>query len=215
MKSVHKDDGGLWIGWSGLTEEELNESLEKKVDKAVAKENCASVNLSQNDIDNYYFGFSNRTLWPLFHYFMEYTEFEKDFWESYKRVNQKFADVVIENLEDGDKVWVHDYQLLLLPQLIKDKRPDVSSGFFLNIPFPSYKIFRTFPWREELLTGMLGSDLIGFHTYDYERHFLSSIKRILRLDVKFNEIIYHDRIVKVDSFPMGIDYKKFHEMMSE
>lgn len=211
MKSVHKDDGGLWIGWSGLTEEELNESLEKKVDKAVAKENCASVNLSQNDIDNYYFGFSNRTLWPLFHYFMEYTEFEKDFWESYKRVNQKFADVVIENLEDGDKVWVHDYQLLLLPQLIKDKRPDVSIGFFLHIPFPSYEIFRTFPWREELLTGMLGSDLIGFHTYDYERHFLSSIKRILRLDVKFNEIIYHDRIVKVDSFPMGIDYKKFHE----
>mgnify|MGYP004446221629 CR=1 FL=1 len=211
MKSVHKDDGGLWIGWSGLTEEELNESLEKKVDKAVVKENCASVNLSQNDIDNYYFGFSNRTLWPLFHYFMEYTEFEKDFWESYKRVNQKFADVVIENLEDGDKVWVHDYQLLLLPQLIKDKRPDVSIGFFLHIPFPSYEIFRTFPWREELLTGMLGSDLIGFHTYDYERHFLSSIKRILRLDVKFNEIIYHDRIVKVDSFPMGIDYKKFHE----
>ncbi|MCM5663159.1 bifunctional alpha,alpha-trehalose-phosphate synthase (UDP-forming)/trehalose-phosphatase [Galbibacter mesophilus] len=210
MKSVHKDGDGIWIGWSGLTEEELDASLEKKVDAAVAKENCAAVNLSQNDIDNFYYGFSNRTLWPLFHYFMEYTEFEKDFWESYKRVNQKFADVVIEHLEDGDKVWVHDYQLLLLPQLIKEKKPDTSIGFFLHIPFPSYEIFRTFPWREELLTGMLGADLLGFHTYDYERHFLSSIKRILRLDVKFNEIIYHDRIVKVDSFPMGIDYDKFH-----
>ncbi|QLE00146.1 bifunctional alpha,alpha-trehalose-phosphate synthase (UDP-forming)/trehalose-phosphatase [Galbibacter sp. BG1] len=211
MKSVHKDGGGIWIGWSGLTDEELNSELEAKVDKAVAKENCAAVNLSQNDIDNFYYGFSNRTLWPLFHYFMEYTEFEKDFWESYKSVNQKFADVVIDHLEDGDKVWVHDYQLLLLPQLIKEKKPDTSIGFFLHIPFPSYEIFRTFPWREELLTGMLGADLLGFHTYDYERHFLSSIKRILRLDVKFNEIVYHDRIVKVDSFPMGIDYKKFHD----
>ncbi|MCF8714765.1 bifunctional alpha,alpha-trehalose-phosphate synthase (UDP-forming)/trehalose-phosphatase [Joostella atrarenae] len=211
MKSVHKDGDGIWIGWSGLTDEELDDTLIKKVDKAVADENCAAVNLTQKDIDNYYFGFSNRTLWPLFHYFTEYTEFEKDYWESYKKVNEKFAEVVIENLEEGDKVWVHDYQLLLLPQLIKEKRPDVSIGFFLHIPFPSYEIFRTFPWREELLTGMLGADLIGFHTYDYERHFLSSVKRILRLDVKFNEVIYHDRIVKVDSFPMGIDYKKFHD----
>ncbi|MDG3583557.1 bifunctional alpha,alpha-trehalose-phosphate synthase (UDP-forming)/trehalose-phosphatase [Galbibacter pacificus] len=211
MKSVHKEGDGIWIGWSGLTEEELDESLSKKVDTAVAKENCAAVNLTQCDIDNFYYGFSNRTLWPLFHYFMEYTEFEKDFWESYKAVNQKFAEVVLDNLEDGDNVWVHDYQLLLLPQLIKEKKPDTSIGFFLHIPFPSYEIFRTFPWREELLTGMLGADLIGFHTYDYERHFLSSIKRILRLDVKFNEVVYHDRIVKVDSFPMGIDYKKFHQ----
>lgn len=100
-------------------------------------------------------------------------------------------------------------------QLIKDKRPDITVGFFLHIPFPSYEIFRTFPWREELLTGMLGADLIGFHTYDYERHFLSSIKRILSLEVNFNEIFYYDRIIKVDSFPMGIDYQKFHEAALE
>ncbi|MCX2679247.1 bifunctional alpha,alpha-trehalose-phosphate synthase (UDP-forming)/trehalose-phosphatase [Galbibacter sp. EGI 63066] len=214
MKSVHKEGDGIWIGWSGLTEEELDASLAKKVDKAIAKENCASVNLTENDIQNFYYGLSNRALWPLFHYFIEYTEFEREFWESYKEVNQKFADVVIDHLEDGDQVWVHDYQLLLLPQMIKDKKPSTSVGFFLHIPFPSYEIFRIFPWREELLTGMLGADLLGFHTYDYERHFLSSIKRILRLDVKFNEITYHDRIVKVDSFPMGIDYKKFHNAAS-
>ncbi|TRZ43706.1 bifunctional alpha,alpha-trehalose-phosphate synthase (UDP-forming)/trehalose-phosphatase [Robertkochia solimangrovi] len=211
MKSVHAEGNGIWIGWSGLTEEELTDDLKDRVDNAIAAEKCATVQLSQNDIDNYYFGFSNRTLWPLFHYFMEYTEFEKDFWESYKKVNEKFAEVVLENLDEGDTVWVHDYQLLLLPQMIKDKKPNTSIGFFLHIPYPSYEIFRTFPWREEVLHGMLGSDLIGFHTYDYERHFLSSVKRILRLEVKFNEIVYYDRIIKVDSFPMGIDYKKFYD----
>ncbi|THD67378.1 bifunctional alpha,alpha-trehalose-phosphate synthase (UDP-forming)/trehalose-phosphatase [Robertkochia marina] len=215
MKSVHSEGDGIWIGWSGLTEEELDESLKKKVEQEVKKEKCATVPLTQEDLEHYYFGFSNRTLWPLFHYFMEYTEFEKDYWDSYVTVNKKFAEVVLKHAEKGDTIWVHDYQLLLLPGLIRESMPDISIGFFLHIPFPSYEIFRTFPWREEVLTGMLGADLLGFHTYDYERHFLSSIKRILRLDVNFNEIIYKDRVVKVDSFPMGIDYNKFHKAAKE
>ena len=211
MKSVHKDEKGIWIGWSGLIEEDIDKETHKKIDQLVAKENCATVSLSKDDVDNFYYGLSNRTLWPLFHYFMEYTEFENEFWESYKTVNQKFADVVLQHAEDGDQIWIHDYQLLLLPALIRHRKPNVTIGFFLHIPFPSYEIFRCFPWRDELLHGILGADLIGFHTYDYERHFLSSIKRILRLEVNFNEIAYHERIVKVDSFPMGIDYNKFHE----
>lgn len=211
LKSVHADGNGVWIGWSGITEEELNDDLRKSVNQAVKKEKCEAVSLSQHDIDNYYLGFSNKTLWPLFHYFMEYTEFENEQWKSYKRVNEKFAEVVLEHLEDGDTVWVHDYQLLLLPKLIKDQKPNTSIGFFLHIPFPSYEIFRTFPWREEILDGMLGADLLGFHTYDYERHFLSSVKRIMRLEVNFNEISMADRTIKVDSFPMGIDYNKFHD----
>ncbi|TXD84818.1 bifunctional alpha,alpha-trehalose-phosphate synthase (UDP-forming)/trehalose-phosphatase [Subsaximicrobium wynnwilliamsii] len=215
LKSVHNDGKSLWIGWSGLTEEELSEARSKEVKKLVTAAKCDSVSLTQDDLENFYYGFSNRTLWPLFHYFMEYTEFDNDYWESYKAVNQKFADKVLEHLEDGDTVWVHDYQLLLLPKLIKEKMPNTTIGFFLHIPYPSYEIFRTFPWREELLHGMLGADLIGFHTYDYERHFLSSVKRILRLEVNFNEVTYHDRIVKVDSFPMGIDYDKFHDSASK
>ena len=211
MKSLHSEGNGVWIGWSGITDEELNEDLKSKVDANVKEAKCRSVSLTEDDVTNYYLGFSNRTLWPLFHYFLEYTEFESHHWEAYKSVNEKFAEVVLDTIEDGDTVWVHDYQLLLLPQLIKEKRPDITIGFFLHIPFPSYEIFRTFPWREELLKGMLGADLLGFHTYDYERHFLSSVKRIMRLDVKFNEISYYDRIIKVDSFPMGIDYGKFHQ----
>lgn len=210
MKSVHTEGNGIWVGWSGIPEDELSPALADEVQTKIRKEKCVSVPLTSQDIEEYYEGFSNRALWPLFHYFMEYTNFEQNEWEAYKRVNQKFAEVVLDNLEDGDTVWVHDYQLLLLPQLIKDQKPDTTIGFFLHIPFPSYEIFRTFPWRKEILSGMLGADLLGFHTYDYERHFLSSIKRILRLDVQFNEINYHDRIIKVDSFPMGIDYDKFY-----
>lgn len=215
MKSVHAEGNGIWVGWSGITDEDLDESLKAKVDAEVKKAKCRAVGLTDSDINDYYLGFSNRTLWPLFHYFLEYTEFEQDHWDAYKRVNEKFAEVVLDTIEEGDTVWVHDYQLLLLPQLIKEKRPNVTIGFFLHIPFPSYEIFRTFPWREELLTGMLGADLLGFHTYDYERHFLSSIKRILRLEVNFNEISYYDRIIKVDSFPMGIDYQKFYDAALE
>lgn len=210
MKSVHAEGNGIWIGWSGLAEDDLDDTLSKKVDEAVKKEKCVTVPLNNKDMEDYYYGFSNKTLWPLFHYFTEFTEFEKKQWEAYKEVNQKFAKVVLQHIEEGDTVWVHDYQLLLLPKLIKDQKPNTTIGFFLHIPYPSYEIFRTFPWREALLEGMLGADLLGFHTYDYERHFLSSVKRILRLDVKFNKIMYGDRTVKVDSFPMGIDYDKFY-----
>ncbi|MFD0931456.1 bifunctional alpha,alpha-trehalose-phosphate synthase (UDP-forming)/trehalose-phosphatase [Psychroflexus salinarum] len=221
LKSVHKDGNGIWIGWSGITQEELDPRLEAEVNEAITKEQCVSVNLTESDLDLYYYGFSNRTLWPLFHYFIEYTEYNTESWEAYKRVNQKFANKVLEYAEDGDKIWIQDYQLLLVPALVKKNKPDISIGFFNHIPFPSYEIFRTFPKRKELLRGMLGADLIGFHTYDYERHFLSSVKRILSLDVNFNKVTYENRIIKVDSFPMGIDYKKFkqaaldHDKMNE
>ncbi|MCC4211127.1 bifunctional alpha,alpha-trehalose-phosphate synthase (UDP-forming)/trehalose-phosphatase [Leeuwenhoekiella parthenopeia] len=209
MKSVHRDGNGVWIGWTGLTEEEIPADLVDDVVEATIQEQCVPVSLNQDDIDGFYYGFSNRTIWPLFHYFIEYAEFEKESWQSYKRVNEKYAEVVLDNIEEGDTVWVHDYQLMLLPALIKKERPDVQIGFFLHIPFPSYEVFRILPWREEILKGLLGSDLIGFHTYDYQRHFLSSVSRILRHEVSFNEITLKDRMITVNSFPMGIDYKKF------
>lgn len=209
MKSVHRDSNGIWIGWSGLNDEDLTPDLQNEIDTELEKHQCVSVNLSKSEVDGFYFGFSNKTIWPLFHYFMEYAEFDSNDWETYKAVNRKFADTIIENISEGDTVWVHDYQLLLVPQYIKEKRPDVSVGFFLHIPFPSFEVFRTLPWREELLEGMLGADLLGFHTYEYERHFLSSVHRILGYSSNFNNIILEDREVKVDSFPMGIDYEKF------
>ena len=215
MKSVHSEGNGIWIGWSGLTEEVISPEQKTEVNEALAKEKCVSVPLNQYDIDNYYYGFSNAALWPLFHYFQAYTEFELVHWQSYVEVNQKFADVVLEHLNEGDTVWIHDYQLLLLPELLRKKRKNITIGFFLHIPYPSYEIFRTCPWRDELLQGMLGADLIGFHTYDYVRHFISSVERLKDIEINFNEISYGNRIIKVDSFPMGIDYNKYHNAALE
>ena len=211
MKSVHSEGDSLWIGWSGLTAEDIPSSIAPKIDKALAKHGASKVSLTEDEVEGFYFGFSNRTIWPLFHYFLEYSEFELQSWETYKAVNRKFADAILEHADEEDTIWVHDYQLMLVPQMVREQRPNIAIGFFLHIPFPSYEIFRTLPWREEILEGLLGSDLIGFHTYDYERHFLSSVRRLLGAEVSFNEVYHKDRVVIVDSFPMGIDYKKFSE----
>lgn len=211
LKSFHRDGDSIWIGWTGLTEEEIPENLTRNVKEKAREEACISVNLTEEEIEGFYYGFSNRTIWPLFHYFMEFTEAELSYWEIYKQVNQKYADEVLRHYQEGDTIWVHDYQLLLVPNMIREKAPEAIIGYFNHIPFPSYEVFRTLPWREEVLEGMLGADLIGFHTYDYERHFLSSVSRILRLQVDFNKVTLPDRIVKVDSFPMGIDYEKFEQ----
>lgn len=211
LKSFHKDGNSIWIGWSGLTEEEIPENLKGAVIKKAREQACIAVNLTTDEIDGFYFGFSNKGIWPLFHYFMEFTEWDTKDWETYQKVNRKYAQAILDHYQDGDLIWVHDYQLLLVPNMIRDQQPNATIGFFNHIPFPSYEVFRTMPWREEILEGILGADLIGFHTYDYERHFLSSVRRISRLQVEFNEISLPERVVKVDSFPMGIDYDKFEK----
>jgi len=209
MKSIHKKNNFLWIGWPGIDKKSLGDNL-NKAEKLLLKKNYIPVFLRKKEINDFYYGLSNEALWPLFHYFIEFSKFNKSHWASYVNVNEKFADCVIKYAKKGDVVWVHDYQLLLCPKIIKTKRPDLTVGFFLHIPFPSFEIFRIFPWRENLLEGILGSDLIGFHTYDYVRHFLSSVKRILRYDVIFNKIKVGSREVLVDTFPMGIDYAKYN-----
>jgi trehalose 6-phosphate synthase/phosphatase len=209
LKSVHENGKSLWIGWPGISSNDIEEEEYQLLSKDLLATNFKPISLSSEEIDDFYLGLSNKCIWPLFHYFKQHFQFDEQQWESYVKVNQKFADAILEEIEAGDQVWIHDYQLLLVPEMVKSVRKDVTIGFFLHIPFPSFEIFRIFPKREELLKGMLGSDLIGFHTYDYERHFLSSVRRILHLNVNFNLIQQTDREIEVNTFPMGIDYEKF------
>ena len=211
LDSVHKNNDSIWVGWSGITSDELTKKNKLEIKNTLDDLRLIEVELNQKEVDGFYHGLSNKCIWPLFHYFIELAKFNEDDWLTYVDVNKKFCEKVIQNTEQNGVVWVHDYQLMLLPKLIKEKRPDLTIGFFLHIPFPSFEIFRIFPWRMELLEGVLGSDIVGFHTFDYQRHFLSSVKRILRYDVDFNKIILTSRKVLVNTFPMGIDYEKFHK----
>lgn len=215
MKSVHEHENSLWIGWPGIGIDEIAPEAWVQIAKGLEENNYAPILLDKEEVENFYYGLANKCLWPLFHYFIEISTFSETHWETYVEVNKKFSQSVIDKITPGDTVWIHDYQLMLCPKMIKDARPDVNIGFFLHIPFPSFEIFRTFPCREALLEGMLGADLIGFHTYDYERHFLSSVRRILRKEVQFNRVINGFREVVVDTFPMGIDYDKFHRKAEE
>ncbi len=207
LGTVYKQNGNVWIGWPGqVIEPEKTEQVTEQLKEL----SLLPVYLTQEDISEFYEGFSNDVLWPVFHYYAStYTTYNPSHWEYYKSVNEKFKEVILENLEDGDTVWIHDYQLLLLPALIRQARADVSIGFFLHIPFPSHEMFRLIPWRNELLEGMLGADLIGFHTFDDVRHFLSSVSRLLPVHISSNVILNGERTVVVESFPMGIDNKKY------
>ena len=166
---------------------------------------------------NYYNGFSNSTIWPLFHYFSSLTEYKKEYYDAYYNVNSLFAKHIAAFMQPGDVVWIHDYQLMLLPQMLRKEKPDATIGFFLHIPFPSYELYRLLPaeWKKNILTGMLGADLVGFHTYDYAQHFIQSVKMILGVDNQFNSVQFENRLIRADLFPIGIDFDKFRDASKE
>lgn len=210
LGSIYKQGDNIWLGWPGAVLK--NKAEETQTKNELKEQNMAPVFLTEEDIELYYEGFSNETLWPNFHYFNQFSEFKQEYWESYKAVNQKFADQILKNANPNDTIWIHDYQLLLLPALIRAKRPNISIGFFLHIPFPSYESFRLLPWRRELLLGMLGADFLGFHTYDDTRHFLSSVSRLAGIGNEHGHINYNNRQIMADALPMGIDYDKYAEV---
>lgn len=199
----------LWVGWPGVSSEHLKAEGKEHIRRELANQGCWPVFLSQRQIDQYYLGFCNGAIWPLFHYFPGRTLFEREYWKSYKQVNSLFCEELMGVVEAGDTVWVHDFQLMLLPQLLRERMPELDIGYFLHIPWPSYELFRLLPWREEILHGLLGADLIAFHTYDYVRHFLSCLARICGLEHTLGEIRVQNRPVKIDAFPLGIDYYKY------
>ena len=193
-----------WIGWPGIFSDDENDKVE--ISSVMLKENFHPVFLSEEQIVNYYEGYSNSMIWPLCHYFYTYIQYESKFWETYQEVNRLFCDEAIKLLHPDDVVWVQDYQLMLLPSLLREKIDGISIGYFHHIPFPSYELFRVLPERAEILKGLLGADLIGFHIHDYMRHFIDASYRVLGLDCDLDEIHVGDRIVHVDAFPIGINF---------
>lgn len=208
LSSFHATGNNLWVGWPGTARESLNRSR-SAVQKVLEERRFLPIWLSADEVHAFYYGFSNRTLWPLFHYFPQYAVFEKRFWEGYRAVNLKFAEALYRIATNDDVFWVHDYHLLLLPQFLREEFPTAKIGFFLHIPFPSYELFRTLPWREEILQGMLGADLVGFHTFSYAAHFLDCVHALLGYEHVLGEVVVGERRVRVDAFPMGIDYARF------
>lgn len=210
LGSIYREGNNIWIGWPGieLADAEQQETVREKL----AEMNLLPVYLTQDEINNYYEGFSNEILWPVFHYMGVYARYEQAYWDSYYQVNNKFKEIILSVAAPGDTIWIHDYQLLLLPGMIRAILPEISIGFFQHIPFPSYELFRLIPWRAELLEGMLGADLIGFHTFDDTRHFMNAASRILPVLTSSNVVTINDRFVVVDTFPMGIDYQRFESL---
>ena len=215
LKRFYESFDIKWIGRAGVNIDEISEAEKINIDNNFRKDNCIPVYLDQNLRNEFLEGFCDNTLWPLFNYFTQITKYNSLQWEAYKKVNQLFADIVTKYIKDDDIIWIHDYHLMLLPQLIREKFPNVSIGYFQHIPFPSFEVFRLLPWRMEILDGLLNADLVGFHTYDYQRHFLSCVRRLLGLETFFNRIRLDERVVKVDAFPKGIDFDFFNNKAKE
>ena len=214
LSSFYKSYNALWIGWPGIALEKTNKDERNKINKELSTEGCVPVFLNQYDIENYYHGFCNKTVWPLFHYFPSYVVNSKTLWNAYYKTNRKFCESVVKIANNDDTIWIHDYQLMLLPSMLRKELPNANIGFFLHIPFPSFEVFRMLPWRREILEGLIGADLIGFHTYDYVRYFLESVRRILGFEDNLGQINAYDHITKADTFPMGIDFERFSVLTS-
>ena len=206
----NKDQSNQKILWAGIADnlpEVYSSNKPENEDFDIVP-----VNISPELDTLYYGGFCNDLIWPLFHYFPSFCVFNNDYYEAYREANKIFCDELIKFIKPGDFIWIHDYQLMFLPGMIREKIPEATIGFFLHIPFPSYELFRILPrpWRASIINGLLGADLVGFHTLDYAQSFMRSVKRATGAEYKENIIFTPNKIVKADAFPIGIDFDKFH-----
>ena len=214
LRGPHEQSGGLWIGWPGDVAR-LTEPQRKKLDEHLEELRCVPVYLSSAEVSRYYDGFSNAVLWPLFHYLLDRIPLHSQEWDVYRAVNERFADAIARVWRPGDLVWIHDYQLCLVPKMLRARIPGATIGFFLHIPFPASEVLRILPWREQILEGMLGADLIGFHTFTYRSHFASSILRVLGISTPGDRAVVDGREIKLGVFPIGVDAQMFGKLAED
>ncbi|CAK9053744.1 unnamed protein product, partial [Durusdinium trenchii] len=204
----------VWLGWPGA---DFNDVEKDIVANEAMKQGCYPVFLRQNLIDEYYNGFANNVLWPLFHYIMPpfdkgVNECSTGQWEAYRKANEIFTEAILSVYEDDDYVWIHDYHLMLVPKFLREAKPDCNIGWFLHTPFPSAEIYRTLPWRQEIIESLLHANLLGFHVYDYLRHFLSSCVQLTSLEISAHSVdatSIGGCIVTCATVPIGISPDEF------
>lgn len=198
----------IWAGVSGVDQQTWD-----KVDLTQSDYKYLPISIDEDQYEQYYNGFSNSLLWPLFHYFPSFAEYDLSLFDAYMAVNKTFCEELSSQIRQGDTIWIHDYHLLPLAGMLRQKFPDIRIGLFLHIPFPSYELFRVIPkrWQRALLEGMLGADLIGFHTADYVAHFLKTVDLSLKTAHDNQYIQWGTRQVQVDAFPISIDFNVFND----
>jgi trehalose 6-phosphate synthase len=197
--------GGAWVGWSGSAGE-APEPFESGGMQLIP------VSLSEEEVDRYYEGMSNASLWPLYHDVVEKPEYHRTWWDTYVQVNKRFADRAAEVAAEGAIVWVHDYQLQLVPAMLRQRRPDLTIGFFLHIPFPPYELFTQLPWRSAIVEGLLGADLVGFQRPSAASNFVQLARRLHELPARGTTVEYDGRTVTARAFPISIDVAAFDEL---
>ena len=207
LEPMLRSRDGAWVGWPGLADADVEPLIEDGLQ-------LHPVRLSAQEVEDYYEGFSNGTLWPLYHDVVAPPAFHRHWWQAYLRVNQRFAETVAEVAAPGATVWIQDYQLQLLPAALRTLRPDLRIGFFLHIPFPPTELFMQLPWRRQIVDGLLGADLVGFHTPGGARNFRLLATRLSDATAGpgRNDVTYGDRTVKLGAFPISIDSARLDEL---
>src|SRR6266705_4219855 len=213
MNPILRRNGGDWIGWAGASGGEDQGERRSVLEDWAQKEQCFAVELPEEIATGFYEGYSNQTLWPVFHNFPSQLKFDAKDWQAYVEANRIFSKAVAERYQPDDLVWVHDYHLMLLPQMLREKLPDAAIGFFLHIPFPSSEIFPVLPRREELLEGLLGADLLAFQTHGHLQQFRAALLRVLGMESKIEQVAVGSRPVRLEALPIGIAPEEYTNLL--
>ena len=213
MDPLLRRNGGAWIGWAGGGGEEHIEQRRAILAEWAEKDHYFAVDLPEDVAAGFYEGYANQTLWPVFHNFPSQLKFDAKSWESYVEANRIFCDAVVDRYKPGDLIWVHDYHLTLLSQMLRQRLPDAAIGFFLHIPFPSSEIFPVLPRREELLEGLLGADLLAFQTHGHLQQFRAALLRVLGMESKVTQVAIGSRSVRLEALPIGIAPEEYTSLL--
>jgi len=214
MNPLLSKTGGEWIGWAGDSGGEDSQKRQEIISAWAKTDHCFAVDLPEEVAAGFYEGFANQTLWPVFHNFTSHLRFDPKHWECYVEANRLFCEAVVNRYRPNDLIWVHDYHLMLLPQMLRERLRDAAVGFFLHIPFPSSEIFPVLPRREELLEGLLGSDLLGFQTHAHLQQFRAALLRVLGMESKIGEVALGSRPVRLEALPIGIAPEEYTGLLN-